>query len=89
MASELAVRAVTHRLFAAMLTPAEENALAGLGRVFDRINVRVLVTAIAERLLAAFTTGTPEVVFAFFNFDGVRGFLGNDGCGHCDRVLYE
>ena len=74
--------AVTERLLAAVLAAAEKHPLACLGCVFDRCNARVLVTAIAERLLAALATSAPEVGFAFFNFDGVRSFLRDDRCCH-------
>jgi hypothetical protein len=65
-----------------LLATAKEDPLAGLGCVFEGRYARVLVTAIAERLLAALATRTPEVGFSFFNFDGVWRFLRYDGCCH-------
>lgn len=65
------MRTVTERLLAAVLASAEKHPLACLRCVFDGRNSGVLVAAIAERLLAAFTASAPEVGFAFFNFDRV------------------
>lgn len=74
--------AVTERLLAAVLATTEEYSLARIRCVFDRCNARVLVTAIAERLIAALATSAPEVGFAFLNFDWVRSFLRDDRCCH-------
>lgn len=65
-----------------MLTATEEYPLAGICRVLHRRNACVFVTAIAERLLAAFATRAPEVRFALFYFHGIGRLLGDDRCGH-------
>lgn len=76
------MRAVTERLLATLLAAAEEQPLADISCVLDGRDARVLVTAIAEGLLAALATRTPEVGFALFNFDGVWRFLRDYGCCH-------
>lgn len=74
--------AVADRLLATLLAAAEEHPLAGLSCVFDGHYAGILVTAIAEGLLAALATRTPEVGLALFNFDQVRRFLRYYGCRH-------
>ena len=74
--------AVAKGLLAAVLAAAEKHPLACLGCVFDGRYAGVLVTAIAERLIAAFATSAPEVGFTFFHFERVRRFLRDDGCCH-------
>ena len=76
------MRTVTQRLVAAVLAATEEHALAGVGCVFHWRYARILVTAIAERLLAALATSAPEVGFACFNLNGVGRFLRDHGCCH-------
>lgn len=76
------MRAVTKRLFATVFAAAEEYPLAYIRCVFEGRNAGILVAAIAERLLAALATGAPEVVLAFFDFDGIGRFLSDDWCGH-------
>jgi hypothetical protein len=49
---------------------------------FDRLEIRTLVRAVAEGLFAAFTAGTPEIVFALFQIGHIGKFLGDDGVGH-------
>ena len=61
--------AVAKGLVAAVLAAAEKHPLAGIGCVFDRRYVRVLMAAVAKWLIAALTTSAPEVGFAFFHFD--------------------
>ena len=81
--------AVTERLLATLLAAAEEYPLAGVCSVFDGNNARVFVASIAEGLLAALATRTPEVAFAFFNFDGVWRFLRYDGCCHVPALACD
>ena len=68
--SQPAMRTVTKRLVAAVLTTTEKHALAGVSCVFHWRDARVLVTAIAEGLLAAIAAGAPKVGFALFNLNG-------------------
>ena len=84
---QLAVCAVAERLLATLLAAAEEHPLAGLSCVLDGRYAGVLVATVAERLIAALTTGAPEVAFAFFNFDWVGGFLRDDGCCHLADLI--
>jgi len=67
-------------LLAAVLAPTEKHPLAGIGCVFDGCYAGVLVTAVTERLLAAFATSAPEEGLALFNLDGIWRFLRDDGC---------
>ena len=69
------MRTVAQRLVAAVFTAAEKHALAGVSCVFHWRDGRILVTAIAEGLLAALAAGAPEVEFTLFNLNGIWRFL--------------
>ena len=70
---------VAKRRLAAVLAAAKAHPLACHRGIFDRGKPRVLVASVAEGLLAALATGTPEIGFALFNFDGVGGLLCDNG----------
>ena len=65
-----------------MLATTEKHALAGVSCVFHWRDAGILMTAIAERLLAALAAGAPKVGFALFNFNGIGRFLRDYGCRH-------
>ena len=81
--------AVAKGLLAAVLTAAEEDPLAGLGRVFDGCDAGVFVAAVAKWLFAALAAGAPEIAFARLNFDWVGRFLRDNRCRHgfCPRLF--
>jgi len=81
------MRTVTKRLVAAVLTTAEEHALAGVSCIFHRRDARIFVTTIAEGLLAALAAGAPKVGFALFNLNGIGRFLRDHWC--CHAVLVD
>ena len=76
------MRSIAKRFAACLFTTAEEHALAGVSCVFHWRDARVLVTAIAKGLLAAFAAGAPKVGFALFNLNGIGRFLSDHGCCH-------
>lgn len=84
--SQPIMRSVALRRFTALLATTEKHALAGVSCVFHSRDARVLVTAIAERLLAALSAGAPEVGFALFNLNGAGRFLRNHVCCHAVLV---
>ena len=73
---------ITEWITSSLFATAEEHLLAGVGCVFHWRDARVLVTAIAEGLLAALAASAPKVGFAFFNFNGVGRFLRDYRCCH-------
>ena len=85
--SQPIMRTVTQRRLAAVLTTTKEHALAGISCVFHWRDARILVTAIAEGLLAALAAGAPKVGFAFFNLNGMGRFLRDHWC--CHAVLVD
>ena len=77
------MRPVTKWAFAGFLAGAHPCLTSRIGFVAHRQEFRTLVRAIAVRLLAAFTTGAPEVGFALFQFD-----LDGGGCCYC-RLCHD
>lgn len=76
------MRSIAERLFFTMLAAAEKYQLARVSSVFERRYSGVFMASIAEWLLVAFATCTPEVGFTFFYFDGIWRFLSNNGRRH-------
>jgi hypothetical protein len=75
--SELGVAAVANWCLSRSLTATKEDLTIRFGCVLNGCKIRVFMTSITERLLAALTTGAPEVTFPSFNFYGVWRFLRN------------
>jgi hypothetical protein len=63
-----------------MLATTKENFSGFLCRKFHWRKRSVLMTSIAKRLLGAFATGTPEVIFAFLYVDWHWEFLCDNWC---------
>ena len=66
---KLAMAAIAKRGFCRCFTPAEKHLFGCFSGNFYRRNACIFVAAITKRLFGTFATGTPEIGFAFFNFD--------------------
>ena len=66
---KLVMATIAKRGFCRGFTSTEKHLFGCRGGNFYRRNACILVAAIAKRLFGTFATGTPEIGFAFFNFD--------------------
>ena len=66
---KLVVAAIAKRSLCRCFTPAEKHLFGCFSGNFYRHNACIFVAAIAKRLFGTFATSTPEIGFAFFNFD--------------------
>ncbi len=74
--------AVAQRAVGAVFAAAEIDRARLLGLVWRWRKSRSLVRAVAEWLRCALAARAPVVGFAGFDFDGDRGFLGDDRSAH-------
>jgi hypothetical protein len=65
-----------------VLAPAEVEDLGLGGFKFDGRVVSGLMASITKGLVGAQSTGAPEIAFAGFNGNWIRGLLGNVRFGH-------
>ena len=76
------MRPVAERAVCAVLAAAEINWAISLGGVRSRSESGSFMGSVAEWLRGALAAGAPVIGLAYFDGDGDRGFLRDDGFGY-------